>query len=158
MALSHWIWLGTAAYAWHILEEYEFNWRDWARNALGLPVEWSDFYIANAIVIALGICSANLANAAPGIALSFIALMLINAIFFHIAPFIKMRGRFSPGLITAVLLFLPIGALAYRAAFRSGALTTTNLLVSIALGAALMASPILLLKLKGKPYFQQNRT
>jgi hypothetical protein len=44
-----------AAYAAHILEEYTFDWRNWARNTLDLPVEWSDFYVTNCVVIALGI-------------------------------------------------------------------------------------------------------
>ncbi len=57
-------------------------------------------------MVVLGIAAANLAPAAPGIALGFAGLMLINAIFFHIAPFIWTRGRFSPGLFTAVPLLM----------------------------------------------------
>jgi hypothetical protein len=66
MGLSNWIWLATAAYGLHILEEFVLDWRNWARAVIGLPVEWSDFYIVNALVIVLGIVAANLATAAPG--------------------------------------------------------------------------------------------
>jgi hypothetical protein len=156
MDLSHWIWLATAAYSVHILEEFMLDWRDWARHVIGLPVEWSDFYVVNAIVIALGICAANLANAAPAIALAYPALLLINGIFFHILPVIKTRGRFSPGVITAVLLFLPIGILSYCAADRAGVLNASTLICSILIGAALMASPIVFLTIKSKPYFRQD--
>ncbi len=35
MDLSHWLWLATAAYAIHMIEEFMLDWRDWARVALG---------------------------------------------------------------------------------------------------------------------------
>ena len=63
MSLSSWIWVATACYAVHMLEEYQFNWRDWARTVIGLPVEWGDFYITNAIVVVLGFVAANIASA-----------------------------------------------------------------------------------------------
>ena len=53
MSLTDLMWLATAAYALHILEEYQLNWRDWARGVLRFPVEWSDFYVVNALVIVL---------------------------------------------------------------------------------------------------------
>jgi hypothetical protein len=155
MDLSHWLWLATAAYAVHMIEEFMLDWRDWARAVIKLPVEWPDFYIANGVVVALGICAANLAPVAPGIALGFAGLMLVNAILFHIAPFIWTRGRFSPGLFTAILLLIPVGAGCYLAAHDAGLLTTERLIGSLLLGAALMASPIVLLHIKGLPYFRQ---
>ena len=66
MSLTDLLWLATAAYGVHILEEYQLNWRDWARAVIGLPVEWSDFYVVNALVIVLGIVAANLAGHCPG--------------------------------------------------------------------------------------------
>jgi hypothetical protein len=156
MDLSHWLWLATAAYGVHILEEFSLNWRDWARAVIGLPVEWADFYIVNSLVIVLGIASANLATAAPALALSFAALMLINAVFFHILPVIKTRGRFSPGVFTAVVLFLPIGVACFAVADRAGVLTTAAVVVSFVIGALLMATPIVLLNIKSRPYFRQN--
>jgi hypothetical protein len=77
MTLTSWLWVATGCYALHILEEYQLNWRDWAREVIGLPVEWGDFYVANAVVIVLGIVAPNLAVAAPALALTFPALMLI---------------------------------------------------------------------------------
>ena len=157
MDLSHWLWLATAAYGVHALEEFMLDWRDWARAVIGLPVEWADFYVVNFLVIVLGIVAANLAGAAPWVALSFPALMLINAVFFHILPIIRMRGRFSPGAFTAVVLFLPIGVQCYRVAADAGVLNAGSVAGSLILGAALMASPIVFLKLKGRDYFRQDR-
>jgi hypothetical protein len=156
MSLTDLIWLATAAYGLHILEEYQLNWRDWARGVLGLPVEWSDFYVVNALVIVLGIVAANIARLHPGIALAFPALMLINATFFHVLPVLARRGRFSPGLITAIVLFYPIGVACYWRVAHDGGLRMRALIGSLVLGAVLMAFPIALLKIKNRRYFRQN--
>jgi hypothetical protein len=101
--------------------------------------------------------AAELAPANPTLALAFPALMLINATFFHVGGFLLMHGRFSPGLFTAVVLFFPIGIQCFRVALRSGAISTLNVIESFLLGAAIMMTPILFLKLRNKPYFNQDR-
>ncbi len=157
MPLSDLLWLATACYALHILEEYQLDWRNWARAVIKLPVEWTDFYILNALVIVFGIVAANLAARWPLLALSFPAVMLINATFFHILPVLRTRGRFSPGLITAIVLFWPVGVACYWRTAADGALGTATLIGSLVIGAFLMASPIVLLKIKSRPYFRQDR-
>jgi hypothetical protein len=154
--LSHWLWVATAAYGLHVFEEFSLNWRDWARAVIGLRVEWSDFYVVNALVIVLGIVATNLASAAPAVALSFPALMLINAVFFHIVPVIVTRGRYSPGVATAIVLFLPIGYACFHVAGAAGLLDTGALVASFAIAAALMAYPIVLIRLRSRPYFHQE--
>jgi hypothetical protein len=151
--LSALLWLCVAAYTLHILEEFVFDWRNWARNVLRLPAQWADFYITNAVVIVLGIVAAQIAPAWPAVALGFPALMLINATFFHVAPFLWTRGRFSPGLITALLLFFPLGLGTIISAHPD----TATLAAAFAVGALLMATPIVFLKLKGRRYFDQTR-
>jgi hypothetical protein len=37
MTITTLAWLGMAAYAMHVLEEYALDWRNWALNVLGLP-------------------------------------------------------------------------------------------------------------------------
>jgi uncharacterized protein with HXXEE motif len=155
MSLTDLLWLATASYALHILEEYQLNWRDWARIALKLPVEWSDFYVVNSIVIVFGIVAANLAVSSPLLALAFPAVMLVNATVFHVLPTIQMRGRFSPGLISAVVLFYPVAIACYWRAAIDGVGAAT-LIGSFVLGAGLMACPIVLLKVKNRPYFRQD--
>lgn len=156
MSLSTLAWVAMAAYAAHILEEYTFDWRNWARAALQLPVEWSDFYVTNAVVVALGIAQAELAPTLPLAALGYAALMLINATFFHVLPFVSQRGRFSPGLITAVLLFYPLGIAIFVEAGREGVLGWASALAAVAGGAVLMAYPVVMLKAKSLPYFVQR--
>jgi hypothetical protein len=156
MTFTALIWLATACYGLHILEEYQLDWRGWARTALKLPVEWSDFYVVNALVIVLGIVAAELAATSPALALAFPAVMLVNATFFHVLPFARSGGHFSPGLITAVVLFYPVATACYWCAAAQGAVGIAGLLGSLALGAVLMAFPIVLLQIKDKPYFRQT--
>jgi hypothetical protein len=157
MNLSHWLWVATAAYGIHALEEFMLDWRNWARAVIGLPVEWDDFYVVNFLVIVLGIVAASLAVAVPWVALGFAALMIINAVFFHVLPMITARGRYSPGAATAVVFFLPIAIAAYWEAASAGLLDAGTVIGSLLIGAGLMASPVVLLKLRDMPYFRQDR-
>lgn len=155
MSLELWAWLALVAYTLHILEEFAFDWRNWARSVIGLPVEWSDFYLTNAAVVVLGFAQAEMARLLPLAPLSFAALMLINATFFHVLPMVRTRGRFSPGAFTAVLLFYPVAVGLFVSAAREGALSVVAAAGSIAIGALLMAFPVMMLKAKGLPYFRQ---
>jgi hypothetical protein len=147
------LWLCVGAYGVHIAEEFIFDWQNWARNVLHLPARWDDFYITNALVIVVGVVAVEVSTTWPAVALGFPALMVINACFFHLAPFAWTRGRFSPGLITAVLLFLPLGIETIRA----GGLDGFGLVTAFAVGALLMATPIVFLKIKHQAYFDQTR-
>jgi hypothetical protein len=156
MPLTDLAWLALAAYAAHILEEFSLDWRNWARAVVGLPVEWSDFYVTNAVVVILGFAQAELAPTLVLGPLAYAALMLINATFFHVWPFLRTRGRYSPGLTTAVLFFYPLGVAMFARAHAEGRLTLGTALAAFIAGALLMAFPVLLLKLKSQPYFRQT--
>src|SRR5271170_4582964 len=132
------LWLCVAAYGAHVLEEFVFDWRNWSQQVLHLPTRWEDFYITNCLVIVVAIVAAMIAPEYPSVALGFPALMLINGTFMHILPFIRKRGRFSPGLITSVTMFLPLGTCTMLAAHP----TTGDVLIAFAVGAALLATPI----------------
>jgi len=155
MSLTDLAWLAAAAYAVHILEEYSLDWRNWARAVIGLPVEWADFYVTNAVVVVLGLVQANLAATLPVAPLAYAALMLINATFFHVLPVLVKKGRFSPGLFTAVLLFYPVGVGVYWRAWSDDQLDGKIVALSVAIGAALMALPIVFLRIRSRPYFRQ---
>lgn len=156
MSLTDLLWLCTAAYAIHAFEEFMLDWRDWAQQVIKLPVTWPIFYVVNFLVVVLGVCAAQIASTQPAIALAFPALMLINATFFHVLPMIVTRGRYSPGIFTAVILFYPLGYAAFEHAFSTGAVSSRGVVLAFVLGALLMASPIVLLHLKSMPYFRQT--
>jgi hypothetical protein len=147
------LWLCVAAYGLHVLEEFMLDWKTWSQQVLHLPTRWDDFYITNCLVIVIGIVAAMIAPEYPSVALGFPALMLINATLMHLTPFVVKRGRFSPGLITAVALFLPLGVATMQAARP----TTAEVLTAFAVGAALLATPITFIVLRSKPYFDQTK-
>src|SRR5271170_7546542 len=132
------LWFCVAAYGAHVLEEFVFDWRSWSQQVLHLPTRWEDFYITNCLVIVVAIVAAMIAPEYPAVALGFPALMLINGTFMHVLPFILKRGRFSPGLITSVTMFLPLGICTIMAA----GLKARSLIAAFAVGAALLAMPI----------------
>ena len=150
-----WLWVATAAYGLHALEEFMLDWKDWANKVLKLPVDWPIFYVVNALVVVLGIIASIIGWRLPALSLAFPALMLINAVFFHILPFV-VKKKFSPGLISAVVLFLPLGIWLFYGADKDGVLSAMTAVGAFALGAGLMAYPIILLKLKDKPFFKQG--
>jgi hypothetical protein len=155
MTLTTLAWLCMAAYAIHIVEEFMLNWRDWARNVLKLQVEWPDFYVTNGVVIAIGIAMGSVAADLPIIPLAFAALMLINAVFFHIGPVLVTR-KFSPGTISAVLLLLPLGAAMFRNAYASGLTDTGIVIGAFVMGALTMAWPIFLIRMRSRRMFLQS--
>lgn len=157
MTHEYLLWICIACYGIHILEEFELNWRDWARSALRLPVEWSSFYVVNALVVVLGVCCAEVGWKQPAFALTYPALMIINATFFHVGPTVTTRV-FSPGLMTALFLFYPVAGWMYYAAWQDGVLSVSAALCSFILGAALMASPIVLLKVKHRVVYPAVET
>jgi hypothetical protein len=146
------LWLCVAAYGMHVLEEFVFDWRSWSQQVLHLPTRWEDFYITNCLVIVVGIVAVEIAPEYPAVALGFPGLMLINATFMHVFPFLRLKGRFSPGLITAVLCFWPLGTFTMLAADLNVRVVVTAFVV----GAALLATPISFLLLKQNRYFDQT--
>jgi hypothetical protein len=150
-----WLWVATAAYGLHALEEFMLDWKTWANKVLKLPVDWPIFYVVNALVVVLGIIASEIGWRLPALSLAFPALMLINAVFFHILPFVVTK-KFSPGLISAVFLFLPLGTWLFYGADKDGILSTMTVIGAFTIGAGLMAYPIILLKLKDKSFFKQE--
>lgn len=142
------LWITLAAYAIHVLEEATLNWKNWAVHSLKLVnVEWAIFDIANMAVMFIAISAAMVGWKLPAYGLIIPALMLINGLFFHILPTLIQR-TFSPGVITATLLFMPISMWIYYEAYLDGVLSWEVVATSLILGGLLMGSPILFLKLR----------
>ncbi len=149
------LWIATIAYAIHMVEETILDWRGWVGRVLKLQAEWNEFYIVNAFVIVLGASGAMIGWRRPEVALAFPAFMLVNATLFHILPTLVTRV-FSPGVLTAVVLFLPIGGWAYYGAWVDGVLTPLSGAISGLAGFLMMMFPIALQVIKHKPGFRQD--
>ena len=148
-------WVALIAYSLHVLEEYMLDWKNWANRVLKLPVDWGQFYVTNAVVIAAGIGMASIGWHRPEITLLYPALMVINGLFFHVLPTI-CTAKFSPGLITAVVLFFPVAAWEFAGARSDGALNVRTAVIAFIGGAILMAFPVVMLKVKDRPFFRQT--
>jgi hypothetical protein len=146
-------WVALAAYAFHILEEYNYDWKTWAQKILKLDVDLNGFYVTNVIFLFFGIACAEVGWAHPTFSLMFPSLMVVNALFFHIMPYVRSKRKFSPGMITAIFLFLPIGLGSFNMAIGLG-VHTKSILIAALCGALVMAFPIFLLKTKNLDFFK----
>jgi hypothetical protein len=150
--MSHeWVlWVLVTASALHVVEEHALGWQGWATGYIGSWIDaiptWTDFWATNALLIVFGVSAAAVGWRAPGFALAFPALCLINAVFFHIVPSFQ-ANRLNPGAITVTLLYVPIGLWAFIAASNDGALSFGAFLLAFVLGGALMAAAVVLLAL-----------
>ncbi len=146
MNYQYLLWIALFCYALHIVEEFTLNWKGWAIEVIKLPVDWNNFYVVNAAVIALGISCAEVGWQFPIFALIYPALMIINAILFHIIPTIHTR-IYSPGIVTAILLFLPVGTLCFYFPYHLNIINAYDILIAFILGYILMMFPVILLKI-----------
>ncbi len=150
MSLSILVWLAVGAYALHIIEEHVLDWFGWARKTMNLNMERDTYVTVEATFLVLGVVAAMSASAMPMVGLAFIVLLVINVTVFHLLPMAMAGGRFSPGTISGVLLFYPIGWLALT----SGSASAANLSWAVVIGAAVILWPMLLLQLKREAYFR----
>jgi len=150
MSLSILVWLAVGAYALHIIEEHVLDWFGWARKTMNLNMERDTYITVEATFLVLGVVAAMSASAMPMVGLAFIVLLVINVTVFHLLPMAMAGGRFSPGTISGVLLFYPIGWIALT----SGSATASNLTWAVVIGAAVILWPMLLLQLKREAYFR----
>jgi len=72
--------------------------------------------------------------------LSVAALLFINA-WMHLLGCIRVRG-YAPGLITGVLLYLPLSIYAYSSYIGSGGLTLSGAIIAGVLGLLYQAVPL----------------
>jgi len=147
-------WLAVAAYALHIMEERILDWLGSARKSLHIRLEQENYRVVEAVFLILGAVAAILSVTMPLLALSFAAFLLINAIFFHIWPMARTGGQYSPGVITAVFLFLPLGIAQYRLI----ATQPSDYVLSIIIGGAVILSPLVLIKMRQHPSFGGSST
>jgi len=103
------LWILPFAFALHVVEERVLGFVPWAQRLLqplGLRMEWSDFFMANAAVLVWGICAAAVGWRQPGFSLSFPVMMLWNPVFHVAASLVRME--LSPGVFMGVLVYVPL--------------------------------------------------
>jgi|SRR5271156_2213467 len=90
-------WFATSIYALKALERLMFDWREWAKALVTLPVGLGGCVVSNDAVIVVGILTATIADAFPAIALMFPPVRLVNAMFFQLGSFVVTQGQLRRG-------------------------------------------------------------
>lgn len=107
------VWLFVASYAAHILEEYFGGFPEWFAAVAGSPLPRADFVIINALAlgaVALAAFAATRRPALGWLAIGIATVAFINGLAHLLASL--MWATYSPGLITGVILYLPLSQLA----------------------------------------------
>jgi len=124
----------------HVAEEYKFGWVEWANSFIsGVTVK--QFIIINCFFMLLCILAAILNNSLMLFSSSIFSLLLINSVV-HIVPTIK-QGKYSPGLFSAILLFIPIGTVGISSILSENLMSSNELVVSIIIGLFWMGIPFI---------------
>ena len=144
------LWICVCVYAIHILEKVEFDWLNWMNKKLSVTdIGWPLFYVSAASIIITGIAGAMTGWSEPAFALILPAIEILKALIFYLIPLIFKR-RLTPGIFSAVFLFIPVGSWAFAGAYYDDVLTTGNYIMAYVLGAIVMFLPMIFYKLKLK--------
>jgi len=111
---ARWAWLFPITYAVHIAEEYAADFPGWLAGVAGARLTEHDFLVINAIafaVMTVGVAAATALRVQWPLA-ALATVVTINAVV-HIGGSI-MTASYSPGLVTATTLWLPLGIYAFR--------------------------------------------
>lgn len=149
MLHEYFLWISLLFYALHIVEEIVLDWNSYVRAISKVDIKWSDILVINFAVIMTGLCGAQVGWRLPFFALLLPSIQLLNGLFFHILPTIVLR-KFSPGIITSVIFFLPISFLCYWGAYLDNMLDWNTLILSLGLGTLLAITPLILIRLRQK--------
>jgi hypothetical protein len=113
----------------HVAEETLTGFIKWFKEFVGFPISVSEDIVVNVIFIVALAIGALVSNTYPIFSLGAVGFVFIN-FWFHIIGTVKLR-RYSPGLITATLLYLPLSLYAYFLMLTSGSVTVLGLGYSI---------------------------
>jgi len=149
------VWVGPLAYGVHIAEEF---WRfpEWASTYFAPGFTPHRFVVSNAIIMLLlvgltALVSAVRVRAADFVYFCWISGQLFSNALFHMGT-TAYFGAYSPGVLSAILLYLPICYFIARAADREGRLTNIGGIGALIVGAAGMGSLVYFGLLRHSPF------
>lgn len=142
------LWFVVMAMGLHCLEEYGLNLNQWLHVALHVESNWLDFNQINYAYTAYMIGAAVIGWRAPVLALASASLVGFNALLFHGGTSV-VTGHYSPGTLSALLLFMPAALASYHGAYRDGILNARTLWGSLGLGLLLQLYPLVILGVRG---------
>jgi hypothetical protein len=147
------LWLVPVAYFVHILEESP-RFVPWALKYFGAPETFGQFIVGNVIFMAYVIIATSLAIFYTNewtLILGLSAAAWIFSNFLIHAYYTLRTGIYSPGVVTAGAIYVPVSVYIYSNFWVSGLLSNLDIALSIVIGFAIMYVPTLIQeKRKGK--------
>ena len=107
------IWLMPAAFACHIAEEYIGGFPAWVTNVVGGSMSTPTFLLNNAGFMAVLLARGGVVRQSPvrlsptAVLIAWASANLFWDFLFHVGT-VPLFDRYSPGLVTATLLYFPI--------------------------------------------------
>jgi hypothetical protein len=142
LKFERFLWAMPAVYALHILEEYFAGFPGWMTRHMHASMDNPGFWANNSLFMAILVSLALWASRSRSSLAAFAFLgwgsgnLFWNFIFHLVTTLIA--DSYSPGLVTAALLYYPISIGVAVLAVRGGRLGMPGLLGAFATGAALM--------------------
>jgi Protein of unknown function with HXXEE motif len=130
------LWVVVMVMGLHFLEEFALDLRTWMEMVLQVPVTWEQAHLINAVVTLTAIAGAAIGWRSPALSLAMPAVLIVNALGFHLA-FSIIWGAYSPGTMSALVLFVPAGVWAFIGAHRDGVLTRGAALGAVAIAVVI---------------------
>ncbi|KQY93775.1 hypothetical protein ASD21_09265 [Caulobacter sp. Root1455] len=136
------IWLMPAAYALHIVEEHRGGFAAWVTHVVGGEMNDLAFALNNAAFMAILLALVVWTAVSKSRLATFLLIVWSSGNLFWDALFhvvlTQALDRYSPGLVTAALLYVPISLVVAQLALGERLLTPRPFLAATALGAGLM--------------------
>lgn len=129
----------------HVLEEYFYpgGFPDFIKKSSPVfaPFVTTSFAILiNGLFLVLCLLGALFGASSLVFGLSIASLLVFNGLT-HLGGSLRAR-KYAPGMISGLLLYLPLGLTAYVLFWRSGQLSVSQALLSVALGIAYQIVPL----------------
>ena len=123
---TQYLWIALAGAVPHVFEEVWTGFLGWFRTLMpkytsAINIPW--YTIVNSLMVAYGLWAVNWESGPLFFRLSFPVLLILNALV-HIIAALRTR-KYNPGLITSIVLYLPIGTLCIQNAMTTEATTST---------------------------------
>ncbi|HLG48287.1 MAG TPA: HXXEE domain-containing protein [Reyranella sp.] len=142
MRFERFVWLFPAVYALHIVEEYGTGFPAWMTRHMHASMDNPGFLLNNALFMAILLATTAWASLSRSCLSAFIFLSWASGnlfwnFIFHLVTTLH-ADSYSPGLVTASLLYYPVSLWGGVLAVRQERLRVSGVLGAFAIGAALM--------------------
>lgn len=118
----------------HVTEEHIGGFVDRVSRLSPLRITRADFRIVNNLFIVLCVTAAVSGDRALWLRMSVAGLLAVNAMV-HVVAAILLRG-YSPGMISAIALYVPLASYAYHLAVRGGLIEPRSWWIILLMGIA----------------------